>query len=136
MTFSHRPIMAVFIAIVLAAGSIGLAPAGLQDCLPNTCCCMKAGHKAAPYLGQSDTKNGCTGNASCCRIEPAQKPQDIAALTARPELPKSKGLFQAIIPGQQFSARPTPSTARTFQHNGKPEAPLVPLYLETQMLLC
>jgi hypothetical protein len=51
-------------------------------------------------------------------------------------LPDAKGLFQAIIPGRQFTAHPTPSTVRAFQHNGKPGAPPVPLYLETQMLLC
>jgi hypothetical protein len=136
MTNSHRSIIAAFMAIVLVAGSAGSAAAGIQDCLPKACCCMKGGHKAAPHMREIDTKSGCTGNAPCCRIEPAHKTQDIAALTSRPELPDAKGLFQAIIPGQQFTAHPTPSSARAFQHNGKPGAPLVPLYLETQMLLC
>jgi hypothetical protein len=136
MTNSHRPIIAAFLAIVLVAGSIGTALAGVQNCLPKTCCCTKGGHQAASHKLPTDIKSGCTGNAPCCQIEPAHKTQDIAALTARPELPEAKGLFQAIIPGQPFTAHLTPSSARAFQHNGEPRAPLVPLYLETQMLLC
>lgn len=136
MTNWHRSIIAAFMAIVLVAGSVGSAAAGLQDCLPKACCCMKGGHKAVPHMREIDTKNGCTGNAPCCQIEPTHKPQDIAALPTRPELPETKGLFQAIIPGQQINAQPTSSSARTCQHTGKPRAPLVPLYLQTQMLLC
>jgi hypothetical protein len=136
MTNSHRPIIAAFIAIVLITGSIGTALAGVQDCLPKACCCTKGGHKAASHMLPIDTKTGCAANAPCCRIEPAHLPQDIAALATRPELPGSKELLLAMIPGQQFSAHPPPSAARAFQHNGKPKAPLVPLYLETQMLLC
>lgn len=136
MTNLHRPFIAAFMAIVLVTGSVGLAVAGLQDCLPKACCCMKGGHKAALHMRQIDTKSGCTGNAPCCQMEPAHKTQDIAALTSRPELPEAKGLLQAIIVGQPFATQPTPSLAITFQHSGKPRAPLVPLYLETQMLLC
>jgi hypothetical protein len=136
MTNSHRPIIAALMAIVLIAGSIGTALAGVQTCLPKTCCCTKGGHKAASHMLPIDTKGGCTGNAPCCLIEPAHKSQDVAALTVRPELPEAKEKLQAIIPGQPFTAHRTPSSARAFQHNGKPRAPLVPLYLETQMLLC
>jgi hypothetical protein len=136
MTNSHRPIIAAFLTIMLVIGSIGTALAGVQDCLPKACCCTKGGHTTASHMLPIDTKTGRAANAPCCRIEPANLPQDIAVLTARPELPESKGLLLAMIPGQQFFAYPTPSTARTFQHNGKPKACLVPLYLETQMLLC
>lgn len=136
MTNSHRPIIAALMAIVLATGSIGSAAAGLLDCLPKACCCMKCGHKAALHMRQIDTKSGCTGNTPCCRMEPAHKAQHIAVLTTRAELPEAKEAFQAKIAGQQFAARLTPFSAPAYQHNGKPIAPLVPLYLETQMLLC
>ncbi len=136
MTNSHRSIIAVFMAIVLATGSVGLASAGLQDCLPKACCCIKRGHKAALHMRQIDAKSGCTDSAPCCRMEPAHKAQNIAVLTSRAELPEAKASFQVIVAGQQFAAQLTPCSARTFQHNGKPGAPLVPLYLETQMLLC
>ena len=136
MTNLHRSIIAAFVAIVLTTGSVGLAATGLQDCLPKACCCMKGGHEAALHMRQIDTNSGCTGSAPCCRMASAHKVQNIAVLTSRAELPEAKTLFQAIIAGQQFDARLTLCSARTFQHNGKPGTPSVPLYLETQMLLC
>ncbi len=136
MTHSHRSIIAAFIAIVLVTGSVGLAMAGLQDCSPRACCCTKGGFKAAAHMLQMDTKSGCTGNTPCCQMEPAHKAQDFAVLTSTPELPDVKAFIHTTILRQQFAAQLTPSFARTFQHNGKPGASLVPLYLETQMLLC
>jgi hypothetical protein len=136
MTQAHRSIIAAFMAIALAAGSVGLAVADLQDCLPKACCCMKDGHKAAAHMLQVDTKSGCTAKAPCCQMAPVHKVQDIAALTSTPELPETKALIQAFILGQRFAAQLTSSLAHTFEHNGKPGAPRVPLYLETQMLLC
>ena len=136
MTNWHRSIIAVFMTIVLATGSVGVAVAGVQECRPKACCCMQHGHEDALHMRQNDTNSSCTGNAPCCRMEPVRKAQNIAALTSRAQLPEAKASFQAVVAGQQFAAQPTPSSARTFQHNGKPGAPLVPLYLETQMLLC
>lgn len=136
MTNWHRSIIAAFMAIVLATGSVGLAAAGLQDCLPKACCCMRGGHEAARHMRQTNTNSGCTGNAPCCRMEPAHKAQNIAVLASRVELPEAKALFQAIIAGQPFDVQLMLCLARTFQHNGKPGAPSVPLYLETQMFLC
>jgi hypothetical protein len=87
-------------------------------------------------MRQVGTKSGCADNAPCCRMEPVHKSRHIAALTSRVELPEAKESFQSIIAGWQFAARLTPYRTRAFQHNGKPGAPLVPVYLETQMLLC
>jgi hypothetical protein len=87
-------------------------------------------------MREIEAKSGCTGKAPCCQIESAHKTQDIAVLTTRPELPQAKGLFQTIVPGQLLTFHLKPSSSRAFQPNGKPGAPLVPLYLETQMLLC
>ncbi len=136
MSHSHRSIIAAFVSIMLAFGSVGSAAAGFLDCLPKSCCCMQGDHKAAAHMLQMDANSGCTRNAPCCQMEPAHKAQAIAALPYTPELPKAKAILRAAIAGQRPAAQLTPSLELAYHHNGKPGAPLVPLYLETQMLLC
>ena len=136
MTKSHHSIIAAILAILMVVGSIGTAVAGLQDCLPKSCCCMKVNQNAAPHAAQSGTTSGCTGNAPCCQVEPVHQAKDVAALTATPDLPESRALFLAILQPQGHTAHLAPSLARTFHHSGKPRAPLVPLYLATQTFLC
>jgi hypothetical protein len=123
-------------AMVLVAGGACFAWAGVQECLPKACCCMQGAHTAAPRMGEIDAKSGCTGSAPCCQLASSNETHDRAVPNSRFELPQSKSFIQIVTPGRQLTAPPTPSSARTLQHNGKPGAPRVPLYLETQMLLC
>jgi hypothetical protein len=136
MTYPHRSITAALMAIVLVAGTIGFATAGLQDCLPKACCCMMSPHTTAPVMAEIDAKSGCSGNAPCCRLTAPQKDLDLAAPSSRPELPQSKSFNPAVMAGEQPATRPTSCLAQKFQHNGKPGAYRVPLYLEQQIFLC
>ena len=136
MSCAPRSIIAAFVSIMLAFGSIGPAAAGFPGCLPKSCCCMQGHHKAATHMLRMYAESGCSRNAPCCQMEPAHKSQVIAALPFTPELPKAKVIIRTSIAGQQPAVQPTPSLVRASHHNGKPGAPLVPLYLETQMILC
>ena len=136
MNKPYRITVAVLMTIFLIVGTVVGAVAGLEDCLPKACCCMKASLLNTNHGQQSNAVSGCTGNAPCCQMEATDQTQDYAALSSIPELPELKSLFLALMMGEHSASPQGPNLLNAFHRDGKPKAPLVPLYLQTQSFLC
>jgi hypothetical protein len=131
----YRITIAVIMTAFFVAGTVAGAAAGLGDCLPKTCCCMKTSPQNTGHVQQSNAVPGCTGNAPCCQLEGTNQTQEYAVLSSRPELPELKSLFLVIVMGVRSASAQESNLSHPFHHDGKPKAPPVPLYLQTQTLL-
>ena len=132
----YRITVAVIMTVFLFAGIVASAAAGPGDCLPKACCCMKAPLQNTRHVQQSRAVSGCTGNAPCCQIEGTNPTQEYAVLSSIPALPELKSLFLVSMICVRSASAQGSNLTNPYHHDGKPKAPLTPLYLQTVTFLC
>ncbi len=129
-------IILVLVAALIMSGAAN-AIAGLGSCLPKACCCTKAMNQQMRHGDQENTPVHCLPEkpAPCCKIE-QDPPRTHMAISAVPEVTPHRSLIAPVTLDQQVTEHQIAPTISRLLDDGRPKAPLVPIYLQTQSILC
>lgn len=138
MTTRFQHFMVALLVFVLSAGSMASAAAGVINCFPERCCCIAAairmtGH--ADQIAMLAVRCNPQKAVPCCHVEPLQAKTDAAVSSIAD--PVSHRIFMAGPLHTPAEARVQSGAASDpFPEDGRLKIPLVPIYLQTQSILC
>jgi hypothetical protein len=138
MTARFQHFMVALLVFILGVGCMASAAAGVINCIPERCCCTAAAVRMTERADQIAMPAGrCNPQkaAPCCHVEPLRAKSDAAVSSIAD--PVSHRIFMAGPPLTPADVRAQSGAAAVpFPEDGRLKIPLVPIYLQTQSILC
>lgn len=142
MAKAYPKFVVVTLALLVAAGSLSSAVAGVLTCLPEACCCTMKTQDVMDHHGQMEMEapQECAPKkpAPCCHVEPFQPKTDLAISSQPTVVPQRMGLVHMMADYTVKS--PQKDGLNTFKSvlDTGPllKIPSVPIYLQVLSILC
>ena len=134
----HQKFIVVILVLLLGAGSVANAAAGVESCLPKSCCCTTKAPQMMDHQNPMAMPQGCAPKAPapCCQVEPYQSTTDLAFTSQQNSVPH-RTLQAGTIGGDRDLTPEQPHfNFKPFRDDGRSKIPWIPIWLQTLSILC
>ncbi len=137
MSKTSKNLIVIMLVAALTMGAVANAIAGVKLCMPKTCCCAMT---ETPQMGHQEpqmTAGRCRPEkpAPCCQMEQEPQPTHMAISSVAEPVVYRYAVAPVSADAWVANDPHTPSIHRLLDE-GRPKAPLVPIYLQTLSMLC
>ncbi|MGD8847174.1 MAG: hypothetical protein PVI54_16750 [Desulfobacteraceae bacterium] len=133
----HQKFIVIVLVVLLGTGAAINAAAGVESCLPKSCCCSIDTPQMMDHQNWMAELQGCSPKAPapCCKVEPYQPTTDLAFTSPPNSVPHRVLQAGTIGIGRDFTPEQPHFTFKPFSNDGRSKIPWIPIWLQTLSIL-